>query len=134
MTSKLLITQRALDFSQEWQGILMTACELLKVSYSRELAVEVTMQLASKMTLQDTLELDVSNVSDEDVLEAVAAYEPPPPPELATEVAALRDEFSTFRTQTAELSQRVDSVETFIDDSLVIEQPVKPEIEKGELV
>ena len=80
--SNLHKTRRALDFDEAWPDILLMACQIEGAEYTRELTTAVTMTLADQIGFnEDTLEIDVSGVSDEDVIETVRRLKPAPVPE-----------------------------------------------------
>ena len=76
---------RALDFDQVWPEMLLAACQLEGVDYTRETAMQVTMALTDKIKFdEETLEVDVSEITDAEVIDAVKEYgvtpEPAPTP------------------------------------------------------
>ena len=90
--SNLRKTLRALHHSEEWRETIEAACILKGVENTQDLQVVVTNALSDQIVFnEDTLEIDVSGVDDETLLEAVAAYEPPLGPEDAKPV-----DMSTF--------------------------------------
>ena len=85
---------RALDFDQTWPEMLLAACQLEGVEYTRETAMQVTMSLADKIKFDpETLEVDVSEITDAEVIDAVEEYgtlpEPAPTPEVVKQVDVL---------------------------------------------
>lgn len=85
---------RALDFDQEWPEILLAACQLGGVEPTRETQMRVTMSLADRIGFDpDTLEIDVSEITDAEVIDAVEKYgtmpEPAPTPEVVKQVDVL---------------------------------------------
>ena len=85
---------RALDFDQTWPEMLLAACQLEGVEYTRETAMQVTMALADKIKFdEETLEVDVGEITDAEVIDAVEKYgtlpEPAPTPEVVQQVDVL---------------------------------------------
>ena len=85
---------RALDFDQTWPEMLLAACQLKGVEYTRETAMQVTMALADKIVFDpETLEVDVGAITDAEVIDAVKEYgtlpEPAPTPEVVQQVDVL---------------------------------------------
>ena len=92
--SDLRKTVRALDFDQVWPEMLLAACQLEGVEYTRETAMQVTMSLADKIKFdEETLEVDVGAITDAEVIHAVKEYgtmpEPAPTPEVVQQVDVL---------------------------------------------
>ena len=85
---------RALDFDQVWPEMLLAACQLEGGEYTRETAMQVTMSLADKIKFDpETLEVDVGEITDAEVIEAVKEYgvtpEPAPTPAVVQQVEVL---------------------------------------------
>ena len=101
--SNLRKTLRALQHCEEWREILEAACILQGVESTQDLQVRVTNSLADDILLdENTLEVDVSGITDADVIDAVTAYVPPeePEPSVVEELAG----------RIEQLSERVESI------------------------
>jgi glycine cleavage system regulatory protein len=80
--SDLRKSLRALNHCEEWVEIVEAACLLEGVEPTRKNLLAITMSMADSITLDaDTLETDVSALSDADLLAAAATFKPAPEPE-----------------------------------------------------
>ena len=109
--SNLRKTLRALQHSEEWREIIEAACILKGVENTQGLQVVVTNALADQIGFnEDTLEIDVSGVDDQAVLDAVAAYEPPQPepavtPEMERRLSTLEARLEQVDTLSEDMSE-----------------------------
>lgn len=116
-------TQWALDMCPEWLGMLQTACEYQGIEYSRSMAVNVTMNLADKMTMHEDGTVTFTGVTDEDILFQVRSFEEPPPPELHTKVAQLDEAMQILNEQVSDqLVRLTDIVEPLRDVPLQLDR------------
>lgn len=89
--SNLRKTLRALDGESPWREILTVAFQYCEIEPTRKQMIDVTLALVDGISFnENTLEIDVSGVSDEAVLEQVQALcpcnDPEPEPEPTSEV------------------------------------------------
>ena len=99
--NKLLLVQQALDQDQDWTNMIVIACELSGLEYTREIGVKVTYQLRENLSLTPNGDLDYSEVTTEMIQDEVLEFFPSYPDSL---VAALmvkedvdfKDRFRSF--------------------------------------
>ena len=109
--SKLRKVLRALQHSEEWREVLEAASMIVGKEVTRDLQVKVTMAVADQIVFnEDTLEIDVSGVDEEALLQAVAAYEPPAPepavtPELERRISTLEARLEQVDTLSEDMSE-----------------------------
>ena len=91
--------------------MIEAACILKGVENSQDLQVKVTVAVADQIVFnEDTLEVDVSGVDEEALLQAVAAYEPPAPepavtPELERRISTLEARLRQVDTLSEDMSE-----------------------------
>lgn len=88
---KLLAIQKVLDIDQDWTNMLIIACELEGLEYTRDMAVKITYNLRDKIELKPDHSVDYNSVTDEMILEEVRKHIPQYPPSLTAALIAKHD-------------------------------------------
>ena len=100
--SNLRKTLRAMNHSEAWREIVTAAGMLQGVDVTEELLVQVTHKLSDQIVMDDdTLEIDISTVDEDSILNAVSEFSPEPHPETRPDVF----------TVLADLTARVEALE-----------------------
>lgn len=88
--SNLRKTLRAMNQSEEWRDMVEAAALITGAEFTPDLLVQVTHTLADQISMdEDTLEIDVSGVDEEELMGAVAEFAPETRPDVLTVLADL---------------------------------------------
>lgn len=88
--SNLRKTLRAMNQSEEWRDMVEAAALITGAEFTPDLLVQVTHTLADQISMdEDTLEIDVSGVDEEELMGVVAEFAPEARPDVLTVLADL---------------------------------------------